>query len=576
MLSASIAIDYLCTVEPDKVIEEQPLTLFRHTSFNGGRLSRAPATFLPRFLRSQKIRRIYIKRIMYSDMTAMSTSKETSSSEDYHSPQCDITMLNHRRSFSEDDPGSCSVACTSDMHIIEVRPNNTPSQSQSQERGDLSSTVRPSTPLMDNNSSALSAQRRIYHHQSRSSASSEGQRRRAQVDMSSTIIGEDYDRHRDDDRGNNNRINRERAHTCPHHQFLHRDFDNQVEDSTVDDEESGGGIHVHGTDAGSTERRTRSLPSPSEHYSSTSPHRSLSTPIAPAPSSRRRAASTSSILLSQPSHSSTTTPSFITSNSLVSSETTTTIKHTLLKLLMLISIYQLLSYTYTTGLSPDVKYKLGEINYDIEEYWYGGRLFSSSLNKSSNRLLASRIVGSSGISFNDDYDAGASEEEEDGGIGFLSTLFNEYYFGSHFQGGEDEVGEDAIEDDKVGLASEVEPTTTESKQVDSSTPPINVGNRKNMTKRRPVMAHVLSLSDARNPSYTTRTASRRMKSGYGKTHHWTISRIIQMILLIPILEIGIRELSRRFRLGSLLRRRMRLLRRGFRRSLGGDENVHVL
>jgi len=142
----------------------------------------------------------------------------------------------------------------------------------------------------------------------------------------------------------------------------------------------------------------------------------------------------------------------------------------------------------------------------------------------------------------------------------------------------EEVGGAALNDggDSVNVSSsKVDSTTLKMKNEVTTATPIIAANQNNVTKRRPAMAHVISISDARRPAYLPRASSRRMKA---KDAHWTFSRIagalIWVGLMIPILEVGIRQVSRRYRLGSLLRRRMRMLRGAFRR--GSPENVHIL
>lgn len=286
---------------------------------------------------------------------------------------------------------------------------------------------------------------------------------------------------------------------------------------------------------------------------------------------------------------------------------------------MLLSIIQVLSYTYNKGISPDVKYKLGEINYDIEEYWYGGRLWSttstssssSSLGSSlsgSNKLLASRIVGSSGISFTDDnvvvLDEDGEEDEEGGVLGFITSLLNGG-FGDQDEGeGKDEggnqeqvvlVAENNVKSEKGDVTSSnvgVDPTQKKENSPEMLNPIFATttnndnNNIKTTMKRRPAMAHVISISDSRHPAHhlpRSSSSSRRMKhNGDNHRNKWTLSRIVGTIvwigLMIPILEVVIRELSRRYRLGSLLRRTRIRLARGFllRRGLSGGENVHNL
>ncbi|KAK1740454.1 hypothetical protein QTG54_008549 [Skeletonema marinoi] len=512
------------------------------------------------------------------------------------SSQLNVTMK--RRSFSHDYYGSCARSGASDVNDdgdSEVRLTSSAQlHPLSHEHGDNNS-IQPTQ--MEN--STLSRQQRQKQRQSKSSSVSERRRCRTQGDV--LLMGAD-DRHLNDE----HTINRERANTCPQHQF-HHDLDERDEDEDLlsviyygEDEEAGGVARddethrLHGS--GSNERRTRSLPSSSTLLSPERQSISSYTSSAAPSSPRRRAASASSVISSLQQQTSTATllhtPSTTTTTTSISSYTSTTIKHTLLKLLMLISIYQLLSYTYNTGLSPDVKYQLGEINYDIEEYWNGGRLWSLSSSGSSNRLSASRIVGSSGISFNDDYDVG--EDVEEGVVGFISSILSEK-FGNQDEGGEGivDVEEERVHEKVVAVASgasteggedggtnlsssRVDSTTVKKKSEETTAAPIIVANSNNITKRRPAMAHVISISENRHPVYLPRaSSSRRMKSN---EVHWTFSRIAGAIiwigLMIPILEVGIREVSRRYRLGSLLRRRLRMLRGGFRRR--SPENVHIL
>jgi len=526
----------------------------------------------------------------HSDTNDAYSINEEDTTTSGSSSQLNVTMK--RRSFSHDYYGS-GARCASDVDGDGDREVRLTSSAQlhplsHNEHGDNNS-MQPTS--MKN--STLSRQERQKHRQSKSFSVSERRRCRTQGDV--LLMGAD------------DTINRERANTCPQHQF-HHDLDERDEDEDLlsviysgEDEEAGGvdgndeNHRLHGS--GSNER-TRSLPSSSTLLSPE--HQSISsyTPSAAPSSPRRRAASASSIISSLHQQTSTATtllhtPSTTTTTSSISSYTSTTIKHTLLKILMLISIYQLLSYTYNTGLSPDVKYQLGEINYDIEEYWNGGRLWSLSSSGSSNRLSASRIVGSSGISFNDDYDVG--EDVEEGVVGFISSILSEK-FGNQDEGGEGivDVEEERVHEKVVAVASgasteggedggtnlsssRVDSTTVKKKSEETTAAPIIVANSNNITKRRPAMAHVISISENRHPVYLPRasSSSRRMKSN---EVHWTFSRIAGAIiwigLMIPILEVGIREVSRRYRLGSLLRRRLRMLRGGFRRR--SPENVHIL
>lgn len=288
---------------------------------------------------------------------------------------------------------------------------------------------------------------------------------------------------------------------------------------------------------------------------------------------------------------------------------------------MLLSIIQVLSYTYNKGISPDIKYKLGEINYDIEEYWYGGRLWSTKSSTSSssmgssllgsNKLLASRIVGSSGISFTDDnvvvVDEDGEEEDEGGVVGFITSLLNGR-FGDQDEGGVEGIdeGEDKNEggnQEQVAVVAEnnvksekgdvtssnvgVDPTLKKENSPEMLNPIFATttnNDNNNIKKRRPAMAHVISISDSRHPAHhlPRSSSSRRMKHNGDYHNKWTLSRIVGTIiwigLMIPILEVVIRELSRRYRLGSLLRRTRIRLTRGFllRRGLSGGENVHNL
>jgi len=538
-----------------------------------------------------------MERMNHSDMNDAYSINEEDTTTSGSSSQLNVTMK--RRSFSHDYYGSGS-GCASDVNDdgdSEVRLTSSAQLHRilsHDEHGDNNSMLQPTS--MEN--STLSRQQRQKRRQSKSFTVSERRRCRTQGDV--LLMGADE-----------HTINRERANTCPQHQF-HHDLDEREEDEDLlsviysgEDEEAGGvgrddetHRRLHGS--GSNERRTQFLPSSSTLLSPD--HQSISsyTPSAAPASPRRRAASASSVISSLQQQTSTATTLLHTSSttttttSSISSYTSTTIKHTLLKLLMLISIYQLLSYTYNTGLSPDVKYQLGEINYDIEEYWNGGRLWSLSSSGSSNRLSASRIVGSSGISFNDDYDVGEKEDEEEGVVGFISSILSEK-FGNQDEGGEGivDVEEEEHNVEVVAFAngvgnqegevggtnlssSRVDSTTVKKKGEETAATPIIVANSNNITKRRPAMAHVISISENRHPVYLPRaSSSRRMKSN---DVHWTFSRIAGAIiwigLMIPILEVGIREVSRRYRLGSLLRRRLRTLRGGFRRR--SPENVHIL
>ena len=509
----------------------------------------------------------------------------------------DVTMK--RRSFSHEYHGRNEAACASNVQddCDEVRSTSSASQSQLLNHPSHNSMLQVTS--MEN--SSMSGHQRQKFRETKSVSGSARQRRRTQGDMLVMGAVESHAQHF-------HTVNRERANTCPQHQFHHHydlvETEGTQEEAEIfpgQDEESGGvgrdDFRLHGSDR--NESRSQSLPSSAAV--SFPEYQAAQTSVASSP--RRRAASASSIISPlQPTpatattttampfsllYARTTTTASSTTN-FMSSYTITTVKHTLLKLFMLISVYQLLSYTYNTGLSPE----LIEMNYGIEEYWYGGRLWS-------NRLSASRIVGSSGISFNDDYDGGTTGEEEEGGqeeeedesiVGFVASVLSEK-FGFLNEGGEGEgIFDDEGElqhDEVVAAASvdggdsanvsafKVDTTTLEKKSDETTATPIIDGNNNKVTKRRPAMAHVISISDARRPAYLPRSSSRRMKT---KDSHWTLSRIagalIWVGLMIPILEVGIRQVSRRYRLGSLLRRRMRMVRGAFRR--GSSENVHIL
>ena len=503
----------------------------------------------------------------------------------------DVTMK--RRSFSHEYYGRIDAACTSNMQddCDEVRSTSSAEQSQLNHPS-LNNSVLQTTSI--ENSYMTGHQRQNFRDMTSVSGSAR-QRRRTQGDM--LVMGADE--------SHAHTINRERANTCPQHQFHHyhdlvetEGTQQEAEIFSGQDEESGGvgrdDFRLHGSDG--NERRAQSLPSAAAV--SFPEYQAARTSVVSSP--RRRAASASSIiapLQQTPAtattttampfsllHARTTTTTASSTTNFISSYTITTVKHTLLKLFMLISIYQLLSYTYNTGLSPE----LIEMNYGIEEYWYGGRLWS-------NRLSASRIVGSSGISFNDDYDGGTTgeeeedqeEEEDESVVGFIASVLSEK-FGFLNEGGEgivDDEGE--LQHEEVVAAandgggdvvspSKLDYSTLEKKSGETTATRIIDANNNKVTKRRPAMAHVISISDARRPAYLPRaSSSRRMKT---KDARWTLSRIagalIWVGLMIPILEVGIRQVSRRYRLGSLLRRRMRMMRGAFRR--GSSENVHIL
>jgi hypothetical protein len=217
-------------------------------------------------------------------------------------------------------------------------------------------------------------------------------------------------------------------------------------------------------------------------------------------------------------------------------------------------------------------------------------------------------VGSSGISFTDDtvvLDEDGEEDDEGGVVGFITSLLNGR-FGGQDEGvddGEDKdeggnqeqvvVAENNVKSEKADVTSSnvgVDPTLKKENSPEilnpifATTTNNDNNNIKTTMKRRPAMAHVISISDSRHPAHhLPRSSSRRMK--HNGDHHrnkWTLSRIVGTIiwigLMIPILEVVIRELSRRYRLGSLLRRTRIRLTRGFllRRGLSGGENVHNL
>mmetsp|Transcript_23404 Transcript_23404/g.35864 ORF Transcript_23404/g.35864 Transcript_23404/m.35864 type:complete len:287 (+) Transcript_23404:159-1019(+) len=273
----------------------------------------------------------------HSDTNDAHSINEEDTTTSGSSSQLNVTMK--RRSFSHDYYGSGS-GCASDVDGDGNREVRLTSSAQlhplsHNEHGDDNS-MQPTS--MEN--STLSRQQRQKHRQSKSFSVSERRRCRTQGDV--LLMGAD------------DTINRERANTCPQHQF-HHDLDERDEDEDLlsviysgEDEEAGGvgrddeTHRLHGS--GSNERRTQSLPSSSTLLSPERQSISSYTPSAAPSSPRRRAASASSIISSLQQQTSTATllhtPSTTTTTtSSISSYTSTTIKHTLLKLLMLISIY---------------------------------------------------------------------------------------------------------------------------------------------------------------------------------------------------------------------------------------------
>eukprot|EP00984_Skeletonema_dohrnii_P012924 scaffold5292_cov61-Skeletonema_dohrnii-CCMP3373.AAC.1 len=166
----------------------------------------------------------------HSDMNDAYSINEEDTTTSGSSSQLNVTMK--RRSFSHDYYGS-GARCASDVNddgdSSEVRLTSSAQLHplSHNEHGDTNS-MQPTSM----EKSTLSLQQRQKHRQSKSFTISERRRCRIQGDV--LVMGAD------------DTINRERANTCPPHQF-HHDLDERDEDEDLlsviysgEDEEAGG------------------------------------------------------------------------------------------------------------------------------------------------------------------------------------------------------------------------------------------------------------------------------------------------------------------------------------------------
>ena len=211
-----------------------------------------------------------------------------------------------------------------------------------------------------------------------------------------------------------------------------------------------------------------------------------------------------------------------------------------MKLLMILSLYMLLAYTWNTDLQ--FRYKSMEINYGLSEYWHGGI---------GARVGAADKIGRKphGKLFNDD--GGVDDEgiaKLISGLGEVDTASGD---SSSFESEEEE---DAI-------------SSLESMSVDKK-------------KRRPFLSHARSsISDASHPAYRVYQRRATAAAHTQSSKQWTFSKmawcLVWMGFMLPIVEAGVREVRRQLNFRFWNVRRLRSLR-AMPNSSSRVPNVHDL
>mmetsp|Transcript_21899 Transcript_21899/g.37579 ORF Transcript_21899/g.37579 Transcript_21899/m.37579 type:complete len:409 (+) Transcript_21899:2-1228(+) len=204
---------------------------------------------------------------------------------------------------------------------------------------------------------------------------------------------------------------------------------------------------------------------------------------------------------------------------------------TLMKFLMILSLYMLLAYTWNTDLQ--FRYKSMEINYGLSEYWNGGI---------GSHIGAAEKIGRNvpGKLFNDDGD--------DGGIaGLIRGL------------------DDGLANSEDSASGDVPPSLHSLLAA--------TGNN-HMKKRPPPLSHARSSLSLAHPAYTTynqrrrasvtNTFAMRKHHAAGSDKKWTWSRmawcLVWMAFMLPIVEASIREVRRQVNFRFWNVRRLRSLR----------------
>jgi len=391
---------------------------------------------------------------------------------------------------------------------------------------------------------------------------------------------------------------RDRANTCPHRPQRHSIFQDEefgimrqqldvdghsesfdTEDASSENNKLSGRTH-HSLDESNTNVSALHHSPERRRYSSSSVLRTPQTPpiLGTPSSSGRRAVSSAQRPQLTPSLStqsetppnSTTPHSPQTNNGRASSSTRTSpvrvaiattqqqrpqncilrINPTIMKFLMVLSLYVLLAYTWNTDLQ--FRSKSVEINYGLSEYWQGGIGSPDRVGHAVDKL-GRNIPGKL---FNDDGD--------DEGIAKLINGLN---------------GEDAM--DASGSASG--DTLSYDAEEDAAASSLRSGimSAADRKKRIPSLSHARSsLSDVSHPAYGVYNRQRAaVLKRNNSNKRWTLSRmawcLVWAAFMLPIVEAALREVRRQLNVRFWNVRRLRSFR-AMPNNAGRVSNVHDL
>jgi len=206
----------------------------------------------------------------------------------------------------------------------------------------------------------------------------------------------------------------------------------------------------------------------------------------------------------------------------------------LMKLLMVLSLYALLAYTWNTDLK--VQYKSMEINYDLSKYWHGeGRILGVIDAKTMTGVGQERVARR----------VQRSNSDSDGILGLISAL---------------------VEEEKASADA------SETRAGEGEYAPASLPSNLDARKRRP------SLSYARSSTAFPRP---RRASAAGAVRHrplepaWTLSNVawglVWLAFLLPIAEAVAREARRQVNFQFWNVRRLRGLRAAPRQVLNAHD-----
>lgn len=226
------------------------------------------------------------------------------------------------------------------------------------------------------------------------------------------------------------------------------------------------------------------------------------------------------------------------------------INPTIMKFLMVLSLYVLLAYTWNTDLQ--FRSKSVEINYGLSEYWQGGIGSPDRVGHAVDKL--GRNVP--GKLFNDDGD-------DEGIAKLINGLNGDDAMDASGSASGDTLSYDAEEDDAASsLRSGI----------------MSAADRK---KRIPSLSHARSsLSDASHPAYRVYNRQRAaVLKRNNSNKRWTLSRMTWCLawaaFMLPIVEAALREVQRQLNVRFWNVRRLRSYR-AIPNNAGRVTNVHDL